>query len=288
MEPSEVQVSQSVGDADQRLQELKASLFRRLRQATSNAAPMASIQNTGFEVDLNKTGTTENKNWVHGQLRHGQSVSRDPNLAHSGQSSLRVRNSDGVVWLRSNSIPPPTTGRVSVTAWVRTNPTAPVPSIRMAIDGQSTDSRKYYRFAEIPLRAPDASTSNEQPATSDWQPIAVHFDDLPEMGLTSIRVGFDLLNSGEVWIDSVQCFDRWLDANDQNVLSNRLGLAAYSLETKQNAWAAVQTMDDYWLRFLLKFIPDPYQIAESQSVAPDSPQEQRSRNAQGRRFLPLR
>lgn len=285
---SNVHVQESSGEVIDRLQELKASLFRRLRQATTSAAPLDSIRNAGFEEALRQPSANSPGNWSHGPLKEGQQIGQDLVTAHSGTSSLRVRNSEGIVWLRSNSIPPPTTGRLSVTAWIRTNPEQPLPSLRLAIDGQGSDERKYYRFAEIPLDQ-SALVGNEDQPNGEWRPIAVHFDDIPETGLTSLRIGFDVLKSGEIWIDSIQCFDRWLDANDQIVLSNRLGLVAFSLDTKQNSWAALQSLDDYWLRFLVAYVPDPNQLVESASGLSQPTSEAPTRSARGaRRFLPLR
>ncbi|MBL8888482.1 MAG: hypothetical protein JNL67_00790 [Planctomycetaceae bacterium] len=285
---SQVHVREASGEVIEQLQELKASLFRRLRQATTSAVPLDSIRNAGFEEPLRQAIASSPANWSHGALKEGQQIDQDSGVAHSGTTSLRVRNSEGILWLRSNSIPPPTTGRLSVTAWIRANPQQPLPSLRLAIDGQGTDERKYYRFAEIPL-GQSVDISNGTPSNGEWLPIAVHFDDIPETGLTSLRVGFDVLKSGEIWIDSIQCFDRWLDANDQNVLSNRLGLAAFSLDTKQNSWAALQTLDDYWLRFLVAHVSDPNQLADSSSGQAQPASEPPSRSARGaRRFLPLR
>lgn len=284
---SQVHVQESSGEVIDRLQELKASLFRRLRQATTNATPLDSIRNAGFEEALRQPLANSPGNWSHGPLKEGQQIDQDLRTAHSGTSSLRVRNSEGILWLRSNPIPPPTTGRLSVTAWIRANPQQPLPSLRLAIDGQGSDEKKYYRFAEIPLDQP-AVAGNENPG-GEWRPIAVHFDDIPETGLNGLRIGFDVLKSGEIWIDSIQCFDRWLDANDQNVLSNRLGLVAFSLDTKQNSWAALQSLDDYWLRFLVAYVPDPNQVADATPSLKQSTSEMPIRGARGaRRFLPLR
>ncbi len=285
---SQVTINEAAADANPRLAALQASLFRRLRQASTNATPIQAIQNSGFEEELTTTSANNASNWVHGQLKTGQSIARDSSTFHNGAHSLRIQNSEGVVWLRSNSIAASTTGRLSVTAWVRNHPERPVDSLRLSIDGQGSDGRKYYRFGEIPLLRTKDIPNNTQSQSSEWQPIAVHFDDLPEEGLANIRIGLDLMKPGDLWIDSVQCFDRWLDANDQNVLSNRLGLVAYSLETKHNTWAALQTLDDYWLRFLLAYVPDPNETAEVGRSQPGGLNAAPVRNARGRRFLPLR
>ncbi len=268
------------------LQAVRESLFRRLRQAATNAVPLTGLQDPGFDGSTGGTTMGTTMAWTHGQLKTGQQITRDSEVVHGGTQSLRLVNPEGVLWLRSASIVPPKTGRLSITAWVKNHPQRPAPAIRLAIDGQTTQGAPYYRFAEIPL---DGGNSSDVNAVGGWQPVAVHFDDLPEEGLVSVRVGFDMMQAGELWIDSVQCFDRWFDVNDQKVLSNRLGLATFSLENKKNLWATQQALDDYWLRFLLAYVPDPNQVVEAGQRSQDVPAtDPRLRNARGRRFLPLR
>lgn len=268
------------------LQAVRESLFRRLRQAATNAVPLTALQDPGFDGNTGGATMGTTMAWTHGQFKTGQQITRDSEVVHGGTQSLRLVNPEGVLWLRSASIPPPKTGRLSITAWVRNHPQRPAPAIRLAIDGQTTQGAPYYRFAEIPL---EGSNSSDVASSGGWQPVAVHFDDLPEEGLVSVRVGFDMMQAGELWIDSVQCFDRWFDVNDQKVLSNRLGLATFSLENKKNLWATQQALDDYWLRFLLAYVPDPNQVVEAGQRSQDVPAtDPRLRNARGRRFLPLR
>lgn len=268
------------------LQAVRESLFRRLRQAATNAVPLTTLPDPGFDENANVANSGTLLAWTHGQLKTDQRIIRDAEVLHGGTHSLRLVNPEGVLWLRSASIPPPDTGRLSITAWVRNHPQRPTAAIRLAIDGQTTQGAPYYRFAEIPL---EASNSGNLASAGGWQPVAVHFDDLPEEGLVSVRIGFDMMQAGELWIDSVQCFDRWFDVNDQKVLSNRLGLATFSLENKKNLWATQQALDDYWLRFLLAYVPDPNQVVEAGQRSQDVPAtDPRLRNARGRRFLPLR
>jgi hypothetical protein len=268
------------------LQAVRESLFRRLRQAATNAVPLTTLQDPGFDENAGGANAVTILDWTHGQLKTDQRIIRDAEVLHGGTHSMRLVNPEGVLWLRSASIPPPETGRLSITAWVRNHPQRPAAAIRLAIDGQTTQGAPYYRFAEIPL---EASNSGNLASAGGWQPVAVHFDDLPEEGLVSVRIGFDMMQAGELWIDSVQCFDRWFDVNDQKVLSNRLGLATFSLENKKNLWATQQALDDYWLRFLLAYVPDPNQVVESGQRSQDVPAtDPRLRNARGRRFLPLR
>jgi hypothetical protein len=285
--PPRVTITEGPTEAYDRLQAVKESLFRRLRQVASNALPLPALQNPGF--DSTSDPSPRIPNWTHGQLSNGQSLELDRTNYHDGVASLRIANAGGVLWLRSSPLPPPVTGRLSVTAWIKNSREQPADSIRLSLDGQSSSGAKYYRFAEINL-SPVVMASNQALAEPDgWQPVAVHFDDLPEEDLVSIRIGVDMMEPGQLWLDSIQCFDRWLDANEQKVLSNRLGLAAFSLDSKQNFFAAFQALDDYWLRFLLTHIPDPNLGLASDRPATDIPAaDSRPKNARGRRFLPLR
>jgi len=268
----------------------KESLFRRLRQASSNAQVLHGLKNPGFEA-AGQPGTKAAEevveDWTFGVADPASIVVRDPKSVHSGDFSLRLVNEGGVVWLRSNPLAAPRTGRLSVTAWLRNHPQRPVSSVRLAVDGETNDGGKFYRFAEIPLAGANTAAPNSSPG--QWQPVAVHFDDLPEQGISHLRIGLDLMEVGELGLDSVQCYENWLDANDQKILSNRLGLAAFALENKRNGFAAYQALDDYWIRFLQEYVPDPNRMAVGEPAEGGSELEPRGRSARGvRRLLPIR
>lgn len=177
-----------------------------------------------------------------------QQIGIDAGQAHAGEQSLHVLNTKGVAWLRTQPLPPVATGRVSVMAWIKMHPASASRQIRLSIDAETTTGEKYYRFAEVELQT--------EQAVHSWQPIAAHFDDLPEQGLVHFRVGIDVMQPGEFWVDSVQCFDRWFDSNDQRVLSSRLGLLSYALESRPQNYGAYQILDDYWLNFLERYSGD--------------------------------
>jgi len=238
-----VSVVDAVNTAEN-LRQVKDALFRKLRSA-GQASALPGPQNSDFEEG---SGGIQVPGWTFSSAV-GQQIVTDASLSHSGGQSLHITNKAGVAWVRTMPLEFPSTGRLSVTAWLRPHPESETRRLRLSIDGETTAGQKYYRFAEIDLEV--------QSQAQGWQPVAVHFDDLPEDGLRQMRIGFDLMSSGEVWVDSVQCFDRWFDANDQKILSNRLGLAAYALENKQSAFSAYQTMDNYWLKFISQHVEDP-------------------------------
>ena len=91
----------------------------------------------------------------------------------------------------------------------------------MAIEGQ-TRSSTYYRFGAIGALAPDSGVNQ---IDNQWRRFAVHFDDLPAEDLIDLRVGFDLMGAGEVLIDNVRVYDRWLDDKDTTAMTQLLASA---------------------------------------------------------------
>lgn len=224
------------------VKDIKDALFRKLQQA-SKPKSWPYLINGDFEEEEPTL-----KSWSTG-VSEGQAIEVDATLAHTGRQSLHLVNREGVLWLRSQPMVPVTTGRVSIAAWLRVHPQSTSRTVRLSIDAETTTGQKYYRFAEVKL--------DDQREATGWQAVAAHFDDLPEEGLKHFRIGLDLMQPGEFWIDSVHCFDRWFDANDQRILANRLGLMNYALEQRSQSFAAYQMLGDYWLNFLYEHIEDP-------------------------------
>lgn len=245
---------EGVSDA---LSTVKESLFRKLKSA-GQARSLPFLTNGGFEAS-----ETQVVDWTTSQGDQ-QQIELESQFSHSGSRSLHIANRNGVAWIRSAPMQAVETGRVSVAAWLRVHPDSDGRSLRISIDGQTVSGQKYYRFAEITL--------DPQQNANGWQPVAAHFDDLPEEGMDHYRIGFDVMEPAEFWVDSVHCFDRWFDANDQKVLSNRLGLLAYALEQRPNSYGAYQMLNDYWLNFLNHFVADP-QLPEQQSAGENDPSE---------------
>ena len=119
-----------------------------------------------------------------------------------------------VVWIRSDSIPTPTTGRLAIWVWLKTADPKRQPKLRLAIEGE-LDGQPYYRRANVGASEDGRAT---QPLQQEWSPFLFPVDDLPTTGLTDLQIGFDLMDEGEVWIDQVQVFDLWFDDNERETL----------------------------------------------------------------------
>ena len=145
----------------------------------------------------------------------------DSTQAKDGSQSLRMQYGKRPVWIRSSEFSTPATGRLSVSAWIRCAE-GQQPTVRIAVEGR-TAQRSYYRFGAV-------GGVESRKIGSQWQKFAVHFDDLPVHGMDSLRVGFDLMGPGAIWVDQVEIFDRWLDSTDSTALTQRLAGAATMLE----------------------------------------------------------
>ena len=116
------------------------------------------------------------------------------------------------------------------------------PPLRLAVEGR-LNGKTYYRPADV-------GANTKQLLSNDWgkQPFLVHIDDLPT-GLTDLRIGFDLMGAGEVWVDDIQVFDMWFLKNEQDELMIKTALAKRSL-SKGRVSDCLRVLSGYWSQFL--------------------------------------
>jgi len=181
--------------------------------------------------------------------------------AKSGGKCLTLRCTESPAFIRSHEIPRPTTGRLSVTAWIRTADDNRAPPLNISIDAYHRD-QPYYRYAPVgQLQQKSADESN-------WQRIAVHFEDVPTSDLTNLRIGFDLMGPGHVQIDDVQIYDRWFDEQDAAALTQQFALASYHLKNKGDLKGCREVLEQYWARFFYEYFPDKKPSKTKQEPVP--------------------
>jgi len=229
--------SQLVGQLTQRVQDIRTRA-NRLRAPQ----PFDALRNPSFEA-VAKEGVPQ---WLHAQ-GSGIQVQVDSQTAHSGQRSLKLKSDQGVVWLRSTPFPTPSTGRLAVWAWLKVNSPDSQPPLRLAIEGR-LDGRTYYRFATV------GGGKGASPLSTQWTQYWFQIDDLPTTGLHDLRVGFDLMGAGEVWLDDVQLFDLWFYDNERDEMIKNIGLADFNLTSGQLA-DCQRFLEGYWPRFLRQHVP---------------------------------
>jgi len=69
-----------------------------------------------------------------------------------------------------------------------------------------------------------------------------------------LRIGFDLMGQGTVWIDNVAVHDRWFDGNDARAITQLLAGAAPLIENPNSFENCRRILESYWPRFLDQYI----------------------------------
>ena len=235
-----------------------------------NSAPLTVLSNAGFEEQSAETTT----GWDTGD-QAADKVQVDNRQGHESETSLKLTSQGDPVWIRSHRFNVPNTGRISVTAYLKMDDLTNQPPLRIAIEGETQNST-YYRFGVVQSLAAEAGAEAEQ-INDPWRRFAVHFNDLPTGELRDLRVGFDLMDKGTVWIDNVSVHDRWFDDNDAKAMTQLLAGAAPLMNNPSSFESCRRVLESYWPRFLDEYIeiepvtanPDT-ELADEVEVPPKS------------------
>ena len=256
-----------------RLQELRVRM-----NEMQSPQPLNTLANPGFE----ETTREAVLRWLpaRGSGIQIQTVAQE---AHSGQHALYLRTDRDVAWIRSEPIPTPTTGRFAMWVWIKTKDSSRQPALRLAIEGRK-DGQTYYRFATV-------GGGKSAPLNAQWTQYFLQVDDLPTSGLQDLRVGFDLMEAGEVWIDDVQLFDRFFYDNERDDLVKQIGQADFQLQQGRVA-DCERFMQSYWVRYLAQSAPPENRPGTSTVLAANpatrAPRSDHQANPRGPRSLALR
>lgn len=238
--------------------DVDAALFDHIRDIRRRAnllrspTPLESVTNHGFEAaDQSKVD-----HWTFA-TGPGITVELDRRQPKEGGASLHVasrRSMAGepapVVWIRSDPIPTPTTGRLAISAWLKTADAKRQPMLRLAIEGQ-LDGQPYYRRANVGASEDGRETTLLQ---EGWSEFVFPLNDLPTTGLTDLQIGFDLMDEGELWIDKVQVFDLKFSDDELQTLLKSAYVADFQVE-EGKVGDALHFVESYWPQFLRRNVP---------------------------------
>ena len=249
---------------------VEAALGQRIRQLgdrtrkLATPSPLKVLPNAGFE---RPPGDDQQlPDWAV-TTRPGVNVQTDKTQAHSGSQSAKLSSTGPVACLVSRPFAAPATGRLSISVWLRVADAARQPPLRLALEGRLY-GQSYYRYGEV------GSASGAQRIGVEWDhPYELPFDDLPLEGLSQLRVRFDLMGAGEVWIDDVQLFDLAFSENERRELAKLLTFADYQLQNRQ-VGDCLRLLEGYWVRFLEGNVPLPQTSRPvAQKPAPPRPSD---------------
>jgi hypothetical protein len=227
----------------------------RLRaNALRSPTPANALANPSFET----AGEPQTiPSWVHArgpgikvELQRSGGY-RSPGALHVVSQAMGARPAP-VVWIRSEPFPAPTSGRLSLFAWIRTADATRQPMLRLAVEGKLDGRVKYWK-------ANVGASENGQPInplSTEWGSFRFPVTDLPQAGLTDLRIGFDLMGEGEIWIDQVQVFDLWFEENERDELLKSIATANVQT-TGGQLFESQQFLGSYWPSFLRRHIEIP-------------------------------
>ena len=256
------QGSFSIDQFDVRLPEqLEPQLRKRIYQLKSKltkaktGVPLDELRNGSFEsfADPAQSG------WEFGNHEQARFNLDSVDVQH-GKTALSMKTSGKPVWIRSNPLTLPATGRLSISVWLKTGTPDRQPLLRISAEGIS-DGSSIYRFGEV---GSSASTNRSQSIESQWKRFAVHFDDLPN-DLTNLRIGFDLMGEGDVSIDNVAVYDRWFDESDSVAITQLLASAGSQLQNPLLIDDSRRVLENYWIQFLDRHISNEPEASPSET-----------------------
>jgi hypothetical protein len=222
--------------------------------ALRDPPPLAALANPSFE-EADMAGQISGWTTARGA---GIVAELDPTQASHGAFSLHLasRPQAGLgapdVWVRSEPIPAPQTGRLSVLAWIKIADPRRQPKLRLAVEGK-LDGKSFYRRANVGAAEDGAAA---KALTTTWAPYRFPLTDLPPTGVTELRVGFDLMGEGEVWIDDVQVYHLWFEDHERNELLKIIANADFQLSSGR-VGDCQRFVESYWARFLRAHVPLP-------------------------------
>jgi hypothetical protein len=232
-------------------QEVQAALASRIGELGNRAAMLRSpplldaLQNPGFERP--PTSSNPIPGWAASQ-QSGVAIALDTQQKAEGNRSVKLSSQGPTATLISEPFDSPPTGRLTMTVRLRGANSGQQPPLRMAVVGKH-DGHDFLRFAQIGAGQPDAP-----PYGPEWGPIVVQINDLPLEGLSRLQIRFDLLGSGEVWIDDIQLSQLAFDRKEWRELFKLIAPADLKLQ-KGEIGDCMDLLEGYWPRFLAAYVP---------------------------------
>ncbi len=256
---------------------VQAGLEARLAELGDRAAVLRNpplmdvLDNPGFERP--PTASAPIAGWSVSN-QPGTSVVIDGHQRHGGLCSARLSSQGPVTTLISQPFAPPTTGRLTISVWLRGADGPHQPPLRLAVVGKH-QGRDFLRFAQLGQAG--------SPAIGPvWSPVVVQVADLPLDGLSQLQLRFDLLGQGQVWLDDIQLCQ--LAFNKSEVIEMFKLIAPADVKLQQGEVGdCVDLLESYWSRFLMANVaPGPASLTRRTDLSHPSataPPKQPERSA---------
>ena len=204
-------------------------------KAIRNLPDMGGLTNFDFE----SPALPDDKipGWIAPEQR-GAVAELDSIRPHGGTRCVKLTSLGRLASLVSQPFDAPATGRLTVNAWLRVAPGKQQSQLRVAVEG-TQDGENFFRpiFAGGPQ------------AAARWHLVTLPIRDLPLEGLSQLRVRFDLMGPGEVWIDDVVLRDFDFDGQRPELL--KIVAPADNMFELGQVGDCIRLLESYWPRFLV-------------------------------------
>jgi len=266
---------------------IEQELAGRIEQLGVRAAALAQqprfdvLTNPGFDEGAANQQATARQipGWsLLGEAGESARLELDRQTQHTGSAALKLISSGEVASLQSELFRAPPSGRLALAVWVRVEDPARQPVLRLAVEGPD-NGRTYYRFAQVGAGATEGAR-----LTSQFKQFVFPVDDVPLADLAQLRVRFDLMGRGTVWIDDIELHHLRFTKSERVELSKILVSASRALEAGEVA-DCVRLLDGYWPQFLAHHVPAVELVRPRVARAPARRARKRtqsSRNNSGR------
>ncbi|MBX7072647.1 MAG: family 10 glycosylhydrolase [Pirellulales bacterium] len=221
----------------------RISDFQARAIALQSLPPLETLENGDFESPPATDGAIAS--WLIGS-GDGVDIQLDHDEKHAGENSLRITSTGRPAVVVSHASAPPVTGRIEVAVWLRSRGDKAAP-VRIAVEG-SHRGQPFYRYAMIGDGRSGVALS------SDWKQYLVPFDNLPLEAINDLKLRFELLGAGVVWIDDAQLFPLKFSEDERLELIKLYTSAQYKLSAGQ-VGDCLHMLDSYWPQFLTAHVP---------------------------------
>jgi hypothetical protein len=200
----------------------------------------------------------------------------DATAPHHGKGCAHLSNRGRFAVLESDPFPVPPTGQLAMTVFLRGSSVQTTNELRIIVEADQP-GRPYRRSISV-----GSLPTCTYPINSAWRPYPLLVNDLPLESGAMMRVKFEMVGSGEVWIDELATYDllfplpfyKFQQAESLRLV--KLKQAAHSSQEAGRITDCVRLLESYWPRFLMAYTPAaetaPKQIATS--PPPTNPKEE--------------
>jgi hypothetical protein len=187
----------------------------------------------------------------------------DGTIPHEGGTCLHVRSNGPLAIVESDSFLTPPTGQFALTAFLRGRNLSPSTEVHMVLQTDG-DPGAYRRSRIVGGQRPEPEALKDE-----WRPYAILVKDLPLASQHQMRVRFELVGPGELWIDDAKAYDllfplKFYSNKDPEwvVFQQLIGAAGYHYKHGQLT-DCLRYMNGYWPRFYTAYTPprSPTRIA---------------------------